>query len=48
MVIVGRIQRYIFKECLAAFMLTFSVITLAILLVDVVEELRTIGGDVPI
>src|SRR6185295_19004134 len=43
MVIVGRIQRYIFKECLAAFMLTFSVITLAILLVDVVEELRTIG-----
>ena len=44
MVIVGRIQRYIFKECLAAFMLTFSVITLAILLVDVVEELRTIGS----
>jgi lipopolysaccharide export system permease protein len=44
MVIVGRIQRYIFKECLAAFLLTFSVITLAILLVDVVEELRTIGS----
>src|ERR1700754_2859460 len=44
MVIVGRIQRYIFKECFAAFMLMFSVITLAILLVDVVEELRTIGS----
>lgn len=43
MVIAGRIQRYIFKECVAALVLTLGVIVLAIVLVDVVEQMRTIG-----
>jgi lipopolysaccharide export system permease protein len=44
MATVGRIQRYIFKECLMALLLTLSIIILAILLVDVVEQMRTIGN----
>ncbi len=44
MVIVGRIQRYIFKECLTAVVMTMGIITLAILLVDVVEQMRTVGS----
>jgi lipopolysaccharide export system permease protein len=44
MVLVGRIQRYVFKECLMALLLTLGVIILAILLVDVVEQMRTIGN----
>ena len=44
MVIAGRIQRYIFRECLLALLLTLGVIVLAIVLVDVVEQLRTIGS----
>ncbi len=44
MVIAGRVQRYIFRECLAAFAMTLGVITLAIVLVDVVEQTRTIGS----
>lgn len=43
MVIAGRIQRYIFRECLASLALTLGVILLAIVLVDVVEQVRTIG-----
>lgn len=43
MVIAGRIQRYIFRECVASLMLTLSIILLAIVLVDVVEQMRTIG-----
>lgn len=43
MVIAGRIQRYIFRECVAALVLTLGVILLAIILVDVVEQMRTIG-----
>jgi lipopolysaccharide export system permease protein len=43
MVIAGRIQRYIFRECLASLALTLSIILLAIILVDVVEQMRTIG-----
>lgn len=43
MVIAGRIQRYIFRECVASLVLTLSIILLAILLVDVVEQMRTIG-----
>lgn len=43
MVIAGRIQRYIFRECLASLALTLGIILLAILLVDVVEQMRTIG-----
>ncbi|MEY2756684.1 MAG: hypothetical protein RIR33_462 [Pseudomonadota bacterium] len=44
MVIAGRIQRYIFRECVASLVLTLSIILLAIILVDVVEQMRTIGG----
>jgi len=44
MVIAGRIQRYIFRECVASLALTLSIILLAIVLVDVVEQMRTIGG----
>ena len=43
MVIAGRIQRYIFRECLASLTLTLGIILLAIVLVDVVEQMRTIG-----
>src|SRR5262245_10225476 len=41
--IVGRIQKYVFRECLTALLLTLGVIVLAIVLVDVVEQMRTIG-----
>lgn len=44
MVLVGRIQRYILREALAAMAMTLGVIVLAILLVDVVEQMRTIGS----
>ena len=44
MVIAGRIQRYIFRECVASLALTLGIIVLAIVLVDVVEQMRTIGG----
>ena len=43
MVIAGRIQRYIFRECVASLALTLGIILLAIVLVDVVEQMRTIG-----
>ncbi|MET0338129.1 MAG: LPS export ABC transporter permease LptG, partial [Caulobacter sp.] len=43
MVIAGRIQRYIFRECVTSLVLTLGIILLAILLVDVVEQMRTIG-----
>lgn len=43
MVIAGRIQRYIFRECVTSLVLTLGVILLAIVLVDVVEQMRTIG-----
>jgi lipopolysaccharide export system permease protein len=43
MVIAGRIQRYVFRECLMALLLTLGVMVLAIVLVDVVEEMRDIG-----
>lgn len=44
MVIAGRIQRYIFRQCLMSLALTLGIILLAIVLVDVVEEMRTIGS----
>lgn len=43
MVIAGRIQRYIFRECVASLALTLGIILLAILLVDMVEQMQTIG-----
>ena len=42
----SRIQRYILKECLSGLVLVLGVLLLAILLIDVVEQLRTVGGDV--
>lgn len=48
MVIAGRIQRYVFRENLAALMLTLGIIVLAIVLVDVVEQMRTVGSRTPI
>ena len=44
MVMVGRIQRYVFRECLSGLLMTLGVILVAILLVDVVEQMRTIGS----
>lgn len=41
-----RIQRYILLQCLQGLGLVLMVFILAILLVDVVEQLRTVGGDV--
>jgi len=44
MVIAGRIQRYIFIQCVMSLMMTLGIILLAILLVDVVEQVRTVGS----
>ncbi len=44
MVLVGRIQRYIFRESLSGLLMVLGVIVLAIVLVDVVEQMRTIGA----
>lgn len=41
-----RIQRYILVQCLTGLALVLAVFTGTILLVDVVEQLRTVGGDV--
>lgn len=40
----NQIQRYLFKECLTSFLLVLGVISVAVLLVDTVEQLRTIGA----
>lgn len=42
----SRIQRYILRECLAGLALVLGILLLAILMIDVVEQLRTVGGDV--
>lgn len=42
----NRIQRYIFIKCLAALALVIGIFIITILLVDTVEQLRTVGGDV--
>lgn len=44
MVIAGRIQRYIFIQCVISLTMTLGIILLAILLVDVVEQVRTVGS----
>ncbi len=41
-----RIQRYIFFKCLNALLMVMGIFVLTILLVDSVEQLRTVGGDV--
>ncbi len=44
MVLVSRIQRYIFSECVKGLVTTLGIILGAILLVDMVEQLRTVGA----
>lgn len=46
MIGLNRIQRYILVQCLTGLALVLSVFMVTILLVDVVEQLRTVGGDV--
>ncbi|MCB9961267.1 MAG: LPS export ABC transporter permease LptG [Hyphomonas sp.] len=43
---VSRIQLYILRECLAGLVLVLGILLVAILMIDVVEQLRTVGGDV--
>ena len=42
----NRIQRYIFMKCLTALGLVVGIFVLTIMLVDTVEQLRTVGGDI--
>ena len=42
----SRIQRYIFTQCLLALSLVLGIFIITILLIDIVEQLRTVGGDV--
>ena len=42
----SRIQRYIFLRCLFALGLVTGIFAITIMLVDVVEQLRTVGGDI--
>ena len=42
----NRIQRYIFMQCVTSLALVITIFVVTILLVDVVEQLRTVGGDV--
>lgn len=42
----SRIQRYIFRKALSSLALVIGIFVLTILLVDVVEQLRTVGGDI--
>lgn len=46
MTLFPRISRYILWQCLQGLGLVLSIFILAIMLVDVVEQLRTVGGDV--
>lgn len=46
MIALPRLHRYIFLQCLSAFAMVMGIFVVAILLVDVVEQLRTVGGDV--
>ena len=46
MPMLSRIQVYILKECLSGLVLVLGILLLAILMIDVVEQLRTVGGDV--
>ncbi|MEL6473411.1 MAG: LptF/LptG family permease [Pseudomonadota bacterium] len=42
----SRIQIYILRECLSGLALVLGIFILAIVLVDVVEQMRTVGGDI--
>ena len=46
MTLFPRLSRYILMQCVQGLGLVLGVFVLAILLVDVVEQLRTVGGDV--
>lgn len=46
MTLLDRVQRYILKEFLSAFSLVIGIFLLAILLIDLVEQARTVGSDV--
>ena len=46
MPLTSRIQIYILKECISGLFLVLGVLLIAILMIDVVEQLRTVGGDV--
>jgi len=42
----SRIQFYILRECLSGLALVLGILLVAILMIDVVEQLRTVGSDV--
>ena len=42
----SRIQGYILRECLSGLVLVIGIFLLAILMIDLVEQMRSIGGDV--
>jgi lipopolysaccharide export system permease protein len=42
----SRIQFYILRECLSGLALVLGILLIAILMIDVVEQLRTVGSDV--
>lgn len=44
----SRIQTYILRECLSGLAMVLGLLVLAILMIDVVEQMRTVGGDVNI
>lgn len=44
----SRIQRYILRECISGLVLVLGILLLAIMMIDVVEQMRTIGSDVEI
>lgn len=48
MPMVSRIQIYILRQCLSGLAVVLGILLLAILMIDVVEQLRTVGGDVRI
>ena len=43
-----KLQRYVFRECVVGVLITFAVILAAIILVDVVEQMRTVGDKASI
>jgi lipopolysaccharide export system permease protein len=46
MPLASRIQLYILRECISGLVLVLGILLIAILMIDVVEQLRTVGGDV--
>jgi len=42
----SKIQRYVFVRCLFALALVLGIFSITIMLVDVVEQLRPVGGDI--